>query len=613
MTDGLKLALHQLSPSSLVLSSTSIYHIMEKITAGYIRVSTREQAIESLSLERQQEKVLNAGAQTIFEDQQSASKSQDTRPELGKLLDLVRQGKVHRVITPRMDRMVRSSRNLHKILEVFEDAGADIEFLDIPLPSDNPIFGKMVLNFFGMIAEIETDNLSQRIKSEQRQRRERKLANHSKPFGYVVVDGKYRLDHRRYSFSPPESTNQGETPTEQEETFRTQHKTMAEPDVSADQQVYTIHDLAREAIILFLEVRNPRATLHRLFKRFGTTRVQGRRNSSNPVLSWTPEGFVGWLSNPVLRGDTVYLERITNAKGKQEINPDGPIYERDTHPDERLLSDEEWEAIGSILALNRRIGSKGFQSDLDSSQVYTEFAFLNGLVHCIECGAKCTPKTSAQGKYQYFACRYAGVSCNNKGSVQKAEIEKFLIQDLVKTSKQMQEQAMQNRRTMNSSIMIALQLSGADESEILAFQKTTSPQYRHLNREQSWGFMSSSRLEQLTAQRAGLDTLLGTHHSIEEAKKIIDQEIREEEARVNAFMDRDAAEIIFNGNNLAFWQGLTNDEKVIIYNKVVNKIFTQGRLVKQVYLNSEPRQASAAIERSEALRVEPKAHSHSDA
>jgi len=166
---------------------------------------------------------------------------------------------------------------------------------------------------------------------------------------------------------------------------------------------------------------------------------------------------------------------------------------------------------------------------------------------------------------------------------------------------------------MNSSIMIALQLSGADESEILAFQKTTSPQYRHLNREQSWGFMSSSRLEQLTAQRAGLDTLLGTHHSIEEAKKIIDQEIREEEARVNAFMDRDAAEIIFNGNNLAFWQGLTNDEKVIIYNKVVNKIFTQGRLVKQVYLNSEPRQASAAIERSEALRVEPKAHSHSDA
>jgi len=53
---------------------------MEKITAGYIRVSTREQAIESLSLERQKETVLNAGAQVIFEDQQSASKSNDTRP-----------------------------------------------------------------------------------------------------------------------------------------------------------------------------------------------------------------------------------------------------------------------------------------------------------------------------------------------------------------------------------------------------------------------------------------------------------------------------------------------------------------------------------------------------
>lgn len=125
--------------------------------------------------------------------------------------------------------------------------------------------------------------------------------------------------------------------------------------------------------------------------------------------------------------------------------------------------------------------------------------------------------------------------------------------------------------------------------------------------------MSSSRLKQLKAQRAGLDKLPGAHHSFEEAKKAIDQEIREEEARVNAIMDRDAAEIIFNGNNLAFWQGLTSDEKVIIYNRVVNKIFIEGHLVKQVYLNSEPRKSADVFERSEAIRVEPEAHSNSDA
>ena len=82
---------------------------MEKVIAGYIRVFTREQAIESLSLDRQKESVLNAGAQSVFEDQQSASKSKDTRPELARLLELVRQGKVHKVVTPRM-----SLRTLHR-------------------------------------------------------------------------------------------------------------------------------------------------------------------------------------------------------------------------------------------------------------------------------------------------------------------------------------------------------------------------------------------------------------------------------------------------------------------------------------------------------------------
>ena len=581
---------------------------MEKIIAGYIRVSTREQAIESLSLDRQKALLISVGVPeaNIFEDQQSASKSKDTRPELRKLLDLVRQDKVHKVVTPRMDRMVRSSRNLHKILEVFEDADAEVDFLDIPLPANNPTFRKMVLNLFGMMAEIETDNLSQRVRSEKRQRRERELANHNTPFGYVVVDGKYRLDRREYSFSIAESN-------EQPEEINPPDKNLAEPDPYPDRQTYTVHELARAAITLFLEVRSPRVTLHLLFKRFGITRVQGRRNGSNPVLPGTPEGFTGWLSNPVLRGDTVYLERITNSKGKQESNPDGPMYKLDTHPNERLLSDEEWEAIQSILAINRRIGSSGFQRDSDSPQVYTEFAFLNGLVHCIECGAKCTPKTSAKGKYQYFACRYAGMSCKNKGSVQKAEVERFLIQDLVRTSKQMQEQAMENRRDLNSTVLTVLQFAGATEAEVLEFQKTTSPEYEHLKNGHSWGFMSSSRLKQLKAQRAGLDKLPGAHHSFEEAKKAIDQEIREEEARVNAIMDRDAAEIIFNGNNLAFWQGLTSDEKVIIYNRVVNKIFIEGHLVKQVYLNSEPRKSADVFERSEAIRVEPEAHSNSDA
>jgi DNA invertase Pin-like site-specific DNA recombinase len=556
---------------------------MEKVIAGYIRVFTREQAIESLSLDRQKESVLNAGAQSVFEDQQSASKSKDTRPELARLLELVRQGKVHKVVTPRMDRMVRSSRNLHKILEVFEDADAEIEFLDIPLPSDNPIFRKMVLNLFGMIAEIETDNLSQRVRSEKRQRRERKLANHNTPFGYVVADGKYKLDYREYLFSSPVATEQSEKAVADS----TAAKDTTETDANPEQKVCTVHELAREAITLFLKVRNPRVALHRLFKQFGTTRIQGGRNGSTPVFSWTPGGFTGWLCNPVLRGDTIYLERITNSKGQQENNPDGPIYEPGTHPEERLLSDEEWQAIQQILENNRKIGPTGVNRDPDSPQVFKEFAYLNPLVFCAGCGSKCTPKT-AKGKYQYFACRYAGAGCDNRGSVSKAEIEKDLLQQLVQASHLMREEAKEARNYYIKYVYNLLQLKGADEDELQAFAKTTSPRYEHWQQELGWSFKASSHLERLKARRAALDEI-DTHQAIEKAKQELDQEIKEEEARSTAFLDKKAAEIIFNGNNLAFWEGLTNDEKVTVFSKVVNKIFVEGRQIKQIYLNIEAR------------------------
>jgi site-specific DNA recombinase len=550
---------------------------MEKVTAGYIRVSTREQAIESLSLERQKETVLNAGAQVIFEDQQSASKSKDTRPELARLLDLVRQGKIHKVVTPTMDRMVRSSKNLHKILEVIDDAGAEIKFLNIPFPADDPSIRALVLPMFGMIAEIETRNLSQRVKNEKRQRRERKLANHITPFGYVVFEGKYKLDHRAYSHDLPGLT-----------TNSLEDENVLEASSNLNKKIYTVYELAREAITLFLEVRSPRVTLHRLSRKFGITRVQGRRNGSVPVFSWTPTGFVSWLCNPVLRGDTVYLRRITTPQGRQELNPDGPIYEVNTHPDERLLLDEEWEAIRQILETNRKIGSVGFNKDPNSAQIFKDFAYLNPLVFCAECGSKCTPKTS-KGKYQYFACRYVGAGCNNKGSVSKDEIEKSLFQQLVQASNAMRQEAMDARSSYVNFVYTMLQLTNADESEIQAFAKDTVPLYEHWKQEPGWGFESCTRLTQLQQQRAALDKFPGTHHSIETAKQTLDQEIKEEEERSKAVLDKDAAEIIFSGKNLAFWQGLTPDEKVIIFSRVVNKIFVEGRQIKQIYLNIEAR------------------------
>lgn len=75
--------------------------------AGYIRVSTLEQADDSLSLNRQEQAVILHGAAVVFQDIDSGSK--DDRKELQKLMQLVRAGKVNEVIVPRIDRLTRSA------------------------------------------------------------------------------------------------------------------------------------------------------------------------------------------------------------------------------------------------------------------------------------------------------------------------------------------------------------------------------------------------------------------------------------------------------------------------------------------------------------------------
>lgn len=151
---------------------------------------------------------------------------------------------------------------------------------------------------------------------------------------------------------------------------------------------------------------------------------------------------------------------------------------------------------------------------------------------------------------------------------------------------------MEARSFYANLVYTVLQATDADEGEIQAFVKDMHPQYEHWKQEADWSFESSTRLTQLRQQRAALDRLPGTHHAIEAAKQTLDEEIKEEEERSKSVLDKDAAEIIFNGNNLAFWQGLTHDEKVVVFSKVVHKIFIEGRQVKEIYLNIEARDPS---------------------
>ena len=206
-------------------------------------------------------------------------------------------------------------------------------------------------------------------------------------------------------------------------------------------------------------------------------------------------------------------------------------------------------------------------------------------MYCHQCHSRCTPKTAKKGKYQYFGCRYAGAGCNNRGNAQKDEIEIKLCQELVNASQLMREQAMKARRTEVSMQYSVLSLSGAPREEFQKLAATTYPQYRYWRDPTGW--QVNSNLDQLRESRAGLDKVPGSHHSIEDAKRQLDKAIEEEERRERSYLNKSAAEIIFNGNNLIFWQTLSNDDKVSVYSKVIDRIYIQDGEVIQINLRTE--------------------------
>ena len=98
---------------------------------GYARVSTQDQ-----SLDRQRDQLLQDGCERIYEEKVSGARSD--RPELGRLLDALREGDV--VVVAELSRLSRSVRDLFSIVGQIHEAGAEIKSLKEPWLDTSPSF-----------------------------------------------------------------------------------------------------------------------------------------------------------------------------------------------------------------------------------------------------------------------------------------------------------------------------------------------------------------------------------------------------------------------------------------------------------------------------------------
>ncbi len=116
-------------------------------TVGYARVSSSGQ-----SLAVQLDKLSDAGCSEIFQEKRSGLTAQ--RPELKECLRFVRKGDV--LVITRLDRLARSTLDLHKIVQELDDRGVGFRVLDQPIDTTTKE-GRLMFSIIASIAQFETE------------------------------------------------------------------------------------------------------------------------------------------------------------------------------------------------------------------------------------------------------------------------------------------------------------------------------------------------------------------------------------------------------------------------------------------------------------------------
>src|SRR4051794_10409080 len=115
---------------------------------AYARVSSGQQDHSS-----QVERLRAAGAEKVFAEKRPGLDSE--RAELARCLEYVREGDV--LIVTKLDRLARSTADLHRIVDGLGKKGVGFRVLDDAAVDTTTRTGKFVMGMLALIAEFETE------------------------------------------------------------------------------------------------------------------------------------------------------------------------------------------------------------------------------------------------------------------------------------------------------------------------------------------------------------------------------------------------------------------------------------------------------------------------
>lgn len=161
-----------------------------------MRVSTEEQAKDGFSINAQKEKLkayCKANDWEIVDyyvDDGISGKNIKGRPEVLRLLEDVKNGKVNNVLIYKLDRLTRSMKDLISLIELFDKYNCNFSSVTEKLDTSNAT-GRMFIKIIGIFAEFERENLAERVSFGYEQKtREGNYTNTQGVNGYDYIMGK---------------------------------------------------------------------------------------------------------------------------------------------------------------------------------------------------------------------------------------------------------------------------------------------------------------------------------------------------------------------------------------------------------------------------------------
>ncbi|MBO5568908.1 MAG: recombinase family protein [Clostridia bacterium] len=156
---------------------------------GYARVSTVKQMKEGTSLQDQVNRLTAEGAQEIFKDSYTGTKTD--RPEFSKLQSKLQSGDT--LIVTKLDRFARTAADGAKLIQELVNRGVTVHVLNMG-QADNTPMGKLMITILLAFAEFERDMIVERTQAGKAAARAQGQRVDGRPKKYPPAQMNHALD-----------------------------------------------------------------------------------------------------------------------------------------------------------------------------------------------------------------------------------------------------------------------------------------------------------------------------------------------------------------------------------------------------------------------------------